>query len=292
MPIEFFNSPEGLKVGQSFDLPTVYLDHWAIRLFSDDRTLQDRLVMALLQKRGTLLVSHFSMAELGAAADPRHVIDAEQFLERCFPQLFLTDFRLDEVLARERNESTNATRFWPTADLPRLKLFGERSQAAGRSFTMAGFANMAYGHRAAIVQLMNDMACKMKEAVEKARTDPDYIREARDAPLNDRRPRTLLIIGELLRGFIRDSNAPISENDAVDLIHAAMPLNLRLCLARWVVGRAGGKNEVATGQVADGHAVGQMLFPAERRHQHLSNRAREFRPAGSIAATDPLSVGD
>jgi hypothetical protein len=225
MPIEFFDSPEGLKVGQSFDSPTIYLDHWAIRLFSDDRTLQDRLVTALLQKRGTLLVSHFSMAELGAAADPRHVIDAEQFLERCIPQLFLTDFRLDEVLARERNESINATRFWPTADLPQLKLFGERSRAAGRSFTMAGFANVAYGHRTAIGRLMNDMACKMKGAVEKARTDPDYVRKARDAPLNDRRPRTLLIIGELLRGFILDSNAPISENDAVDLIHAAMPLN-------------------------------------------------------------------
>ena len=34
-----------------------------------------------------------------------------------------------------------------------------------------------------------------------------------------------MIMGELLRGFILDSNAPMSENDAVDLIHAAMPLN-------------------------------------------------------------------
>jgi hypothetical protein len=69
------------------------------------------------------------------------------------------------------------------------------------------------------------MARKMKEAVEKARTDPDYVRKARDAPLTDSRPRTLLIFGELLRGFILDSNAPITENDAVDLVHAAMPLN-------------------------------------------------------------------
>jgi hypothetical protein len=103
MPIEFFDSPEGRKVSQSFDSPTVYLDHWATRLFSDAPTLQDRLVTALLQKRGTLLVSNFSMAELGAASDPRHVLHAEQFLERCIPHLFLTDFRLDEVLARERN---------------------------------------------------------------------------------------------------------------------------------------------------------------------------------------------
>jgi hypothetical protein len=225
MPIEFFDSPEGRKVRQSFDSPTVYLDHWAIRLFSDDRTLQDRLVTAMLQKRGTLLISNFSMAEFCAASDPRHVLDAERFLERCIPHLFLTDFRLDEVLARESNEPTNATRFWPTADLPQLKLFGERSQAAGRGFTMNGFANMAYEHRTAIGGLMSDMARKMKEAVEKARMDPAYVRKARNAPLSDRRPRTLLIIGELLRGFILDSSAPITENDSVDLIHAAMPLN-------------------------------------------------------------------
>src|SRR5579863_946086 len=94
MPIEFLDSSEGRKVAQSFDSPTVYLDHWAIRLFSDDRALQDRLLAALLVKRGTLLVSIITMAELGAASDPRHIIDAEAFLERCLPHLFLSDFRL------------------------------------------------------------------------------------------------------------------------------------------------------------------------------------------------------
>jgi len=201
MPIEFFDSPEGRKVGQSFDSPTVYLDHWAIRLFSDDRILQDRLVSALLRKRGTLLVSNFSMAELGATSDPRHIIDAESFLERCLPHLFLTNLQLDEILARERNEVSNATRFWPTADLPQLKLFGERSQATGGRFTMDGFAKMAYEHRMDINEMMSSMAHTMKEAVENARSDPDYVRNARDAPLNDSRPRTLLILGELLRGF-------------------------------------------------------------------------------------------
>jgi len=83
MPIEFFDSAEGRKVGQTFDSPTVYLDHWAMRLFSDDLHLQHRFVKALLTKRGTLLVSHISMAELGGASDPQHVIDAEKFLERC-----------------------------------------------------------------------------------------------------------------------------------------------------------------------------------------------------------------
>jgi hypothetical protein len=48
-------------------------------MFSDDKALQDRLVAALLRKGGTLLISHISMAELGGASDPKHVIDAEKF---------------------------------------------------------------------------------------------------------------------------------------------------------------------------------------------------------------------
>jgi hypothetical protein len=225
MPVEFFDSPEGRKLGQTFDSPTIYLDHWAMRMFSDERRLQDRFVRALRAKRGTVLVSHISTAELGGASDPQHVVDAEKFLERCLPHLFLTDFRLDEVLDREESEPSNATRFWPTADLRQLKLFGELSQAAGGGFTMQGLAQLAYEHRTGINEMMSSMARSLTEAVAKARADPEYVRKSRNAPLDDTRPRTLLILGELLRGFILDSGAPMSENDAVDLIHAAMPLN-------------------------------------------------------------------
>jgi hypothetical protein len=47
MRIEIIESPEGPKVSQSFDFPSVYLDHWAICQFSDERALQDRFVTAL-----------------------------------------------------------------------------------------------------------------------------------------------------------------------------------------------------------------------------------------------------
>jgi hypothetical protein len=225
MPINFFDSPEGRRVGQTFDSPTVYLDHWAIRLFSDDRRLQERFVAALKGKRGTLLLSHISTAELGGASDPQHVVDAEKFLERCLPQMFLTDFRLDEVLTREKSELSNATRFWPTADLRQLKLFGELSQGTANGFTLQGFAQLAYENRTGINDMVRSMAQSFTEAVVKARANPNYVCKSRNAPLDESRPRTLLILGELLRGFILDSGAQMSENDAVDLLHAAMPLN-------------------------------------------------------------------
>jgi hypothetical protein len=225
VPIEFIQSPEGLKVSQSFDSPTVYLDHWAIRLFSDDYILQDRLIAALKQKLGTLLLSNFSLAEMGGASDQQHVIDTESFLERCLPRVFLTNFNLDQLQAREEKEQANTVRFWPTADLTQLKLFGELSLAAGRPFSLMGIAELAYQHRGPINALMRNNALQVIDALNKARADPDYVRKARHVTLDGRRPRSLLIMGELLRGFVLDSNATMSENDAVDLTHAAMPLN-------------------------------------------------------------------
>jgi hypothetical protein len=236
MPIELFELAGESRVRQSFDSPTVYLDHWAIRLFSDDAALQNRLIKALLAKGGTLLLSQFSLAEFARGSSPQNCADAEAFLDCALPNIYLTDFRLDEVLSREMNEVSNATRFWPTADLPQLRLFAERFRTA-EGFTMRGFVTLAYEHRAGIATLMSNMAGKMREALEKARADPAYVRRARDAPLNDKRPRTLLILGELMRGSNLDPQVPISENDTIDLIHATMPLNccdFVLLDGRWV----------------------------------------------------------
>jgi predicted outer membrane lipoprotein len=102
---------------------------------------------------------------------------------------------------------------------------------------MDGFIALAYEHRDGIASAMSNMASQMREALEKARRDPAYVRKARDAPLNDSRPRTLLILGELLRGSNLDPKVAISENDVIDLIHATMPLNccdFVLLDARWV----------------------------------------------------------
>jgi hypothetical protein len=225
MPIEFIESSEGLKVSQSFDSPSVYLDHWAIRMFSDDQALQHRLVAALKRKQGTLLLSNFSLAEMGGASDPQHIFDTESFLERCLPRIFLTNCQLDEVRFREEGEGDNMVRFWPTADLHQLKLFGERSHGAGTHFSLKGIGQMGYEYRESINELMHSNAQAVIDAVIAARADPDYVHKARHTPLDDRRPRSLIIMGELIRGVILDSHSGMSKNDATDLVHASMPLN-------------------------------------------------------------------
>lgn len=225
MPIEFFNAPDGVRVRQSFISPTVYFDHWAIRLFSDDRDIQDRFVNALTAKRGTLLVSNFSLNEFATASDPRHCEDAEAFIERLLPNIFLTDFALDRVLAQEHAQANNLKRFWPSADLPQLKLFAERAQDSPLGFTMRGFITLAHVNRTELSRVSDAVVRQIKVAFKTSRHDPTYVAKARNLPPDDRRPRTLVLIGELMRGFVLDRAAPISDNDIVDLFHATMPIN-------------------------------------------------------------------
>jgi hypothetical protein len=225
MPIEFFDAPGEVRIRQSFVSPTVYVDHWAIRMCSDDRALQDRFVTALCAKGGTLLLSSISFSEFSAPTDARHAADAEAFIERLLPNIFLTDFALDKVLEQERSEPSNEKRFWPSADLPQLKFFGERAQDVPPGFTMRGFITLAHTNRTAINKVTADVVRQVKCGIEAARAEPAYVAKARSRHPNDDRPRTFVILGELMRAFHLDPAAPISDNDVIYLMHAVMPIN-------------------------------------------------------------------
>ena len=225
MAIDFFESNGANHVRQSFDSPTVYLDHWAIRLFSDDLALQDRFVEALMTTGGTLLLSNLSFAEFSNATDPRHCTDTEAFLERLLPNIYLTDFALDRILEREQRETNNQRRFWPPSDLPALKFLVERSGLIVPRLTMRGFVALAHEERTRVSKSVEQLTTSVAEGLADVQTDPEYISRARKVPPSDKRPRTLLILGELIRGFNLDQNAQFKDNDVVDLLHAAMPLN-------------------------------------------------------------------
>lgn len=225
MPINFFDAPDGKHAKQSFDSPTVYLDHWAVRLFSEDIDLQDRFVRSLRAKAGTLLLSSVTFAEFADLSDPRHCEQAEAFLERLLPNVYFTDFAFDRLLQKENLEPNNAKRFWPPADLPQLKLFVEKASAVSSGLTMHGFVSLAHETRHQISKSSESLRKLLVEGLSAARNDPEYVAKARRIPPSDRRPRTLLIFGELMRGFNLDSNASISDNDVVDLLHSAMPVN-------------------------------------------------------------------
>lgn len=90
---------------------------------------------------------------------------------------------------------------------------------------MDGFITLAHSNRVELSELTNISTRMILDALESARSDPSYVVKARNVLPSDARPRTLVILGELMRGFNLDCTAPISENDAIDLQHAAMPVN-------------------------------------------------------------------
>ena len=225
MPIELYVSEGRTRVRQSFVSPTVYLDHWAVRLFSDDAQLQDELVATLLSKGGTLLLSNFSFAEFARDDDRRHTLAAEEFIERLLPNIFLTDSALDKVHEQEQQEQDNVRRFWPPADLPQLKLFAERAQDTPLGFTMRGFIAMARDNYAVLEQITQETLRTIREGLEAQRADPDYVRAARNVRPTSKRTRTFIIMAELMREFVLNPTLPLSDNDIMDMLHAAIPVN-------------------------------------------------------------------
>ena len=225
MPIEFYATEGGILARQSFNSPTVYLDHWAIRTFSDNHDIQERLVNALILKGGTLVLSQLSLAEFARATDSRHCRDCEAFIERLLPNIFFADCAEEKILEQERIEADNQRRFWPSADLSTLKYFCERAQNAPLGFTMHGFITLAHEYRTELVKSTDRAATEIVECIESVRKNPNFVRKTRSTIPDDRRPRTKVILGELIRGYILDRDAPISKNDAIDLQHAAMSVN-------------------------------------------------------------------
>ncbi|RJG11327.1 hypothetical protein D3872_20340 [Massilia cavernae] len=176
-------------------------------------------------KGGTLLLSNISLGEFAGPSDPQHAIAAEAFIERLLPNIYLTDFAFDKILEREHKEPDNVTRFWPSADLPQLKLLAERTQNPNLGVTMQGFIRMSYQNRVAMIAAMNEVVQQIVGGIKDARADPSYISKAKSVTPDGSRPRTLNILSELTRGFYLDLAAPIRENDIVDMLHAIMPIN-------------------------------------------------------------------
>lgn len=225
MSIELFEAQGVTKAKQTFTSPTIYLDHWAIRLFSDDPILQERLVTAILGQGGTLLLSNFTFAEFARNDDRRHALAAEKFIDRLLPNIYFTDCAFDKLHEQEQYEPDNIQRFWPSSDLPQLKLFVERAQGIPKQLTMHGFISLARDNFELLETVTKETLQMIREGLEIYREDINYVKAARKILPTSNRTRTFVIMAELMREFILDNTLAISDNDIMDMLHAAMPIN-------------------------------------------------------------------
>jgi hypothetical protein len=217
-------------VTQYFRPPTIYLDHWALRKISENDELKDRLTSAIESKTGTLVISILNLVEFIKVTSPTRAEKAEDLLEKILPNLYLIDFQLFDVIAREASVIQGGELIPPHADQEFLKIIATIKPQTPKPFTARGIFSVVIQHKDKLSAGFDRLAEKGVEKLELLRTelnsDTSFQSALRRPP---RRPPnnvwTKLILQELLRGLLVDKTTVISTNHAIDFMHAVVPIS-------------------------------------------------------------------
>jgi hypothetical protein len=243
----------GYQVKQQLMEPVVYLDHWAVRLFSEDEPLQDRFISALHRSGGTWLFATANLFEFTAMTDLIQAQATERLLSRALPALHIADTTLDRgflLLEGAPAHPDAPEEHWLLKDL------GERARIAGGILNTRRFIQDAIIHRDQLYPLFKNLKEEVSNSVTALTKDEERHSNARKfAPRAGMTLRDALS-QELLREPHVNEAYVFDENDAVDLIHAvpaAVVCDLILLDARW-----SHKVNSATKRMRKGGVTGKM----------------------------------
>lgn len=210
----------GLRVRQRLLRPVVYLDHWAVRLFSETVPLQDRFIEALHSSGGTWLFSVANLSEFSEMTDMEQAQAAERLLMRALPAIHVADTTLDPGYLLEKGAP-------PHPEAPEqhwlLKDLADRAMIAGGVLNTHRFIQDAITHRGQLRPLFAEMKESIAAAVMSLRDDPDRRAEAKKFVPTSRMTLRDALGHELIRDHFLDLNQAFDEHDAMDFIHALPP---------------------------------------------------------------------
>ncbi|MET3382259.1 hypothetical protein [Variovorax paradoxus] len=231
--IYFFKDEAGeQQMRQTLFEPVVYMDHWAVRQFSEDKPLRDRFIAALHRSGGTLLVSLHNFGEFSGVSDTEQAIAAEEFFDLALPRMFVADFGADPGFIQLHGRSTEDGK---RENLILLEL-ARRWLDNGNKLTMAGLISDSDENRAIVRSALEELQIGIAKAVGSVKSDPEKVafanidKRALGATLRD------LVMNALLRDFVVDEKAVFGEHDSSDFVHAfgaVMSANLVLLDGRW-----------------------------------------------------------
>lgn len=203
--------------------PMVYLDHWALRKFSGDKALAARLTGILHGRGGTLALSWLNLGEYATVSDPNQRRSAEQFVDDVLPAVFCIDVDLAAVNKRE-----GAHDRLPHADQALALLFLNTGRQGLKTFTATGLFEL-YDERLACTK--GRLAAATQERLELLRRKHSEDDSFRKAVMHANHPeairattRTRAIVRQLAATFFPDLKRAITPNDAIDFLHAAIPV--------------------------------------------------------------------
>jgi hypothetical protein len=219
----------------------VYLDHWAFAKFSRDRELGRALAEALREREGTLAFGILNLVEFSGVTDAGQARAAEELVEALLPRIYFMRFLFHEVFERENALWTGNSLQGPSGDEDLLHQFGLPVAMGLGGFHARGLFAHVVAQRA-LVQANRDRvaAAILKDLSQFCAQDSDAaFRALVRAGFKEgaQRPRATLALARALVLEIKaDRNAPLTDHDAIDLLHAVVSVawcELVLLDGRW-----------------------------------------------------------
>jgi hypothetical protein len=210
--------------------PTVYLDHWALRKFSQNPALAQRFTRMLEKRRGTLALSWLNLAEFSKVTDPDQGRMAEEFYAANLPRIFFLDSDPFSVIRREDVILSGGAvaPVAPHADAAFLSTFAHLEPDTFSGFTVRELFRSVQNDQ---LQLdFNRLADAVAEGIQRLRIEHEQKRDFRSAvarlPSGPAIQRgTRYILRELARTLLIDRGVKVSRNHAIDFMHAVVPVS-------------------------------------------------------------------
>lgn len=210
--------------------PTVYLDHWALRKFSQNPALTQRFTCALEKRGGTLALSWLNLVEFSKVINPDQGRMAEEFYAANLPRVFFLDSDPFSVIRREDEILSGGAiaPVAPHADAEFLSTFAHL-----KPDTPTGFIVRELFRTVQSDQLQPDfdrLADTVAERIQILRNEHEQKRGFRSAV--DRLPSgpviqrgTRYVLREMVRTLLIDQGVKVSRNHAIDFMHAVVPVS-------------------------------------------------------------------
>ncbi|ESS69201.1 hypothetical protein MGMO_138c00390 [Methyloglobulus morosus KoM1] len=224
----FIDDDQKLRLEQVEKMPTVYLDHWALRHISTTEEIRTQFIKRMFDSGGTLMLSWLNLVEFTKVTDRSQTKAAEQLVDELLPNVFFMEIEPFKVIKREDELLAGGVPKPPHADIDFLKTFDELNHnSLYPSFTAQSLFSAFHGSN--IFSEFDNLADMIIGRIEAMRTefdtDPGLQSIIRRAPKGQFiQQGTRYILRELTRTFLVDRPLKISRNNAIDLLHSVVPV--------------------------------------------------------------------
>jgi hypothetical protein len=215
-----------LRLFQQDISPTVYLDHWALRKISANKTLAARFVDSMQQRKGTLAISWLNLAEFIKVKDKEQARKAELLIEAILPHIFFMDVQFLRVIGREDAAYSSGLSDTCHSDANLCRAFAQLKSASLKQFTARDMFSVMRNDR--LVSSFDSMADALINEIEVVRDERNKTPEIKISmdrlpPGSQIQRGTRYILRELVRTLLVDCKIKVTRNHAIDLMHAVVP---------------------------------------------------------------------